>query len=72
MRAADAQNRLDELAYKATALRRMVEKGIDSYTANGIRLDRLKGADKLSVHVAKDQVTSQPVTYGAPADEVEG
>lgn len=69
VRASDAQNRMDELAYKASALRRMVERGVDSYTANGIRLDRLKGADKLAVHIAKDQVSAAPT--GTPTDEVE-
>ena len=69
VRSSDAQNRLDEAAYKATALRRMVERGVDSYTANGIRLDRLKGADKLAVHIAKDQVSAAP--SGTPVEEAE-
>ena len=69
VRSSDAQNRMDELAYKASALREMAEKGVDSYTANGIRLDRLKGADKLAVHIAKDQVSAAPT--GTPVEEAE-
>lgn len=66
-RATSATVAKDERDYKGKALRRMIEKGYESYTANGIRLDRVKGQDKLSVHVTEEEVHT--VNVGAKDDE---
>lgn len=60
----------DEKDYKAKALWRMIDKGYDSYTSNGIRLDRVKGADKLSVHVTEEEVHT--VDVGGASEAASG
>lgn len=65
-----AQALADEKGYKVNALRHMIDRKIASYTAAGIRLDKLKGADKLAVHVAKDQASA--TSSGTPTELAEG
>ena len=65
-----AQALADEKGYKVNALRHMIDRKIASYTAAGIRLDKLKGADKLAVHVAKDQASA--TASGTPTELAEG